>query len=203
MLLENWSIVKRTKAITLSITNEVIAHLNEEAAERKVNPDYNLAQPVFEQNSRILLDGEDDNYINDTNLNPASMIEPNILLDNDALIDYEIEQQIDDPENRMDEDPRVVKNNYIVDQILNELDNNNDEFIEYDDIPIDNQNLLDDILAIDSDNEESVQIFLGFHISSMSEDFVDKELQMIATSDINRICRRLHVRDMSCLFMRD
>ena len=83
------------------------------------------------------------------------MIEPNILLDNDALIDYEIEQQIGDPENRMDEDPRVVENNYIVDQMLNELDNNNDEFIKYDDIPIDNQRLLDDIFGIDSDNEES------------------------------------------------
>jgi Reverse transcriptase (RNA-dependent DNA polymerase) len=110
---------------------------------------------VFEQNNRILLDGEDDDYINDTNLNPASMIETNILLDNEALIDNEIEQKIDDPENRMDEDLRVVENNYIVDQILNELDNNNDDFIEYDDIPIDNQNLLDDIFGTDSDNEES------------------------------------------------
>jgi hypothetical protein len=82
------------------------------------------------------------------------MTEPNILLDNDALIDNEIEQQIDDPENRMNEDPRVVENNYIVDQILNELDNSNDE-LEYYDIPIDNQNLLDDIFGIDSDNEES------------------------------------------------
>ena len=155
MLLDDWSIVKRTKAISLPMTDEVIAHLNKEAAKRKINPDCNLAQPVFEQNNRILLDGEDDDYINDTNLNPASMIEPNILLDNDALIDYEIEQQIDDPENRMDEDPRVVENNYIVDQILNELNNDHDDFIEYDDIPIDNQNLLDDIFGIDSDNEES------------------------------------------------
>ena len=55
-----------------------------------------------------------------------------------------------------------------------------------------------------------LQISLGFYISSMSEDFVDKELQMIATSDINRIClrgveyERLHVRDMVLfLFMRD
>jgi hypothetical protein len=80
---------------------------------------------VFEQNNRILLDGEDDDYINNKNLNPASIIEPNILLDNDALIYYEIQQQVDDPESRRDEDPRVVENNYIVDQILNELDNKN------------------------------------------------------------------------------
>ena len=158
MLLSNEQIVKRTKATALPMTDEVIAYLNSLSAKRKVSKLTNIKQPVFEQNNRILLDGEDDDYIDDSNLKLPPMIEPYILHDNDEHVAYEIEREFDEPENDEDANPGFIENDYAVDEILNNLDPNNDDFAAYDDIPVDNQDLLDDIFGVDSDSEEDVDI---------------------------------------------
>ena len=59
MLLSNQQIVKRTKATVLPMSDEVIAHLNLLSSTRKISKTSNVKQPVFEQNNKIVEDGNE------------------------------------------------------------------------------------------------------------------------------------------------
>ena len=156
MLLSNEQIVKRTKATILPISDEVITHLNTLSAKRKISKTNNIKQPIFEQNNRTLIDEEDDEFYDDSNINRPAMIEPNILLNDDEHVAYEIEREFDEPDENMDENPEFYQNNDDVDEILDEINNDYDnDFAEYDDIAVNNQALLDDIFGVDSDVDDT------------------------------------------------
>ena len=56
MLLSNEQIVKRTKATSLPMPDEVITYLNGLSDKRNINKGNNINQPVFEQNRRLIVD---------------------------------------------------------------------------------------------------------------------------------------------------
>ena len=70
MLLSNEQIVKRTKATSLPMPDEVITYINGLSEKTNINRNNNTNQPVFEQNKRVILDdGLDfnDEHIYDNN----------------------------------------------------------------------------------------------------------------------------------------
>ena len=73
MLLSNEQIVKRTKARSLPMPDEVITYLNGLSDKRNINKDNNSNQPVFEQNRRVIFDdGLDDEKIYNNNMRKFS-----------------------------------------------------------------------------------------------------------------------------------
>ena len=56
MLLSNEQIVKRTKATSVPMPDEVVTYLNGLSDKRNINKGYNTNQPVFEQNRRLIVD---------------------------------------------------------------------------------------------------------------------------------------------------
>jgi hypothetical protein len=155
MLLCNEQIVKRTKATPLPMTDEVIAHLTSLTVNRKSSKTVNVRQPVFEQNNRVLYDDDD---IDDTDdfgdhVEPE-MIHPYELPYDDEHVANEIQSEFDVPDELRDEIPGHYESNDIVDQLLEEIDSDAvNDFTGYDDTPVDNQALLDDIFGIDSDDD--------------------------------------------------
>lgn len=60
LLLANLKVVKRTKATSLPMTDDMISYLDKLASERKLNMSVNVKQPIFEQSNQILEnDGND------------------------------------------------------------------------------------------------------------------------------------------------
>jgi hypothetical protein len=55
-LLGNQQIVKRTKATTISMSDEVIAHLNQQAPNRKIRKNGNSKQPMFERHINLIVE---------------------------------------------------------------------------------------------------------------------------------------------------
>jgi hypothetical protein len=154
-LLGNQQIVKRTKATTISMSDEVIAHLNQQAPNRKISKNGNSKQPIFERHINLIDDIDD---INDTAmLNDAlpNMIEPYNIPDAEERAEYEIEREFEIPDNIQDGILGDLEYTEIVDELIEEIDSDANYLFEYDDTPVDNQALLDDILGNDSD-EESV-----------------------------------------------
>jgi hypothetical protein len=158
MLLCNEQIVKRTKATPLPMTDEVIAHLTSLTVNRKSSKTVNVRQPVFEQNNRVLYYDDD---IDDTDdfgdhVEPE-MIHPYELPYDDEHVANEIRSEFDVPDELRDEIPGHYESNDIVDQLLEEIDSDAvNDFTGYDDTPVDNQALLDDIFGIDSDDDFDV-----------------------------------------------
>ena len=68
MLLNNEQIVKRTKATSLPMPDEVISYINGLSEKRNINKSNNASQPIFEQNKRVIvddgLDYDDENIYN-------------------------------------------------------------------------------------------------------------------------------------------
>jgi Reverse transcriptase (RNA-dependent DNA polymerase) len=164
MLLSNLSVVKRTKATPLPMSDEVIAHLNSLSVNRKINKTSNHKQPIFEQNKRLISDNDedyhDDNYTQDMvdNIEPT-MIQPYDLPYDDEHVAYDLENEFDVPDEMRDEIPGHYESDDIVNQLLEEIDNDADnDFTEYDDTPVNNQALLDDIFGIDSDDDIDIDI---------------------------------------------
>jgi hypothetical protein len=153
MLLCNEQIVKRTKATPLPMTDEVISHLTSLAVNKKSSKTVNVRQPVFEQHNRVLYDDDD---IDDTDdfgdhVEPE-MIHPYELPYDDEHVANEIQSEFDVPDELRDEILGHYESNDIVDQLLEEIDSDAvNDFTGYDDTPVDNQALLDDIFGIDSD----------------------------------------------------
>jgi hypothetical protein len=157
-LLCNGQIVKRTKTTPLPMSDEVIAHLNSLSANRKISKASNVRLPVFEQNNRILYDDDDADYDDDLedHAEPV-MIHPHELPDDDEHVAYELQNEFDVPDDVRDETPGHYEHDDIADQLFEEIDNDADnDFAEYDDTPVNNQALLDDIFGIDSDDDIDV-----------------------------------------------
>jgi hypothetical protein len=157
-LLSNGQIVKRTKATPLLMSDKVIAHLNSLSANRKISKTNNVLQPVFEQSNRILYDDDDadsDNELED-HAEPV-MIHPHDLPHDDEHVANGLQNEFNMPEQMRDEIPGHYENDDIVDQLLEEIDNDaNNDATEYDDTPVSNQALLDDIFGTDSDDDIDV-----------------------------------------------
>jgi hypothetical protein len=139
------------------MSDEVIAHLNSLSANRKIIKASNVRQPVFEQNNRILYDDDDDDADYDDELGDQAepvMIHPHELPDDDEHVANELQNEFDVPDDVRDEIPGHYEPHDIVDQLLEEIDNDtNNDLTGYDDTPVNNQALLDDIFGIDSDDD--------------------------------------------------
>ena len=76
LLLANLKVVKRTKATSLPMTDDVISYLDKLASERKLNMSVNVKQPIFEQSNQFLED-DGNEYSNDEfELQTPHMITP-------------------------------------------------------------------------------------------------------------------------------
>ena len=158
-LLCNGHIVKRTKATPLPMSDEVIARLNSLSANRKISKTSNVRQPVFELNNRILYDDDADYDDELENHADPVMIHPHELPDDDEHVANELQNEFDVPEEVRDEIPGHYEHDDITDQLFEEIDNDADnDFTEYDDTPVNNQALLDDIFGIDSDDDIDVVV---------------------------------------------
>lgn len=154
MLLSNQQIVKRTKATVLPMSDEVIAHLNFLSSTRKVSKTSNVKQPVFEQNKILIEDGDQEEEFDIIHDGLPDMIAPYDIPDEDEHNAYEIEREFEiagEPNDDINNNAAIE----VVEQILEELDDGVNDLAEYDDIPVDNQALLDDIFGID--NEEDIE----------------------------------------------
>jgi hypothetical protein len=145
LLLSNQSVVKRTKATPLPMSDEVIAHLNSLSVNRKINKTSNYRQPIFEQNKRLISDN-DDEYCDDNDAHDVvddiapSMIHPYELPYDDEHVEHDIDNEFDVPDEIRDEIPGYDESDDIVDQLLEEIDDDAaNDFTEYDDIPLNNQ----------------------------------------------------------------
>jgi hypothetical protein len=158
MLLSNEQIVKRTKATSLPMTDEVIAHLTSLSATKKISKTSIVQQPVFEHNNHILSDDDDIDNVDDfDNHAEPEMIHPYELPYDDEHVANEIQSEFDVPDELRDEIPGHYESNDIVDQLLEEIDSDAvNDFTGYDDTPVNNQALLDDIFGTDSDDDFDV-----------------------------------------------
>ena len=143
------------------MSDEVIAHLNSLSVNRKINKTSNYKQPIFEQNKRLISDNDDDDYDNDNDAHDMgdepAMIHPYDLPYDDEHVAHDIENEFDVPDELREEIPGYYESDDIVDQLLEEIDNDADnDYTEYDDTPVNNQALLDDIFGIDSDEDDDV-----------------------------------------------
>jgi hypothetical protein len=156
-LLSNEQIVKRTKATPLPMSDVVIAHLNSLSANRKISKTNNVRQPVFEQNNHTI-DDNDDDYDNEIiDHAEPDMLHPHDLPYDDEHVDNELQYELDVPDEVPDEMHGHYENDDIIDQLLEEIDNDAvNDFTEYDDTPVNNQALLDDIFGVDSDDDIDV-----------------------------------------------
>jgi hypothetical protein len=82
------------------------------------------------------------------------MIHPHKLPYDDEHVANEIQNGFDVPDELRDEIPGHYESNDILDQLLEEIDSDAvNDFTGYDDTPVNNQALLDDIFGIDSDDD--------------------------------------------------
>jgi hypothetical protein len=82
------------------------------------------------------------------------MIHTHELPEGDEHVANELQIEFDVPEEEPDKIPGCYEPHDIVDQLLEEIDNDAyNDFTEYDDTPVNNQALLDDIFGIDSDDD--------------------------------------------------
>jgi hypothetical protein len=82
------------------------------------------------------------------------MIHTHELPEDDEHVANELQIEFDVPEEEPDKIPGYYEPHDIVDQLLEEIDNDAyHDLTEYDDTPVNNQALLDDIFGIDSDDD--------------------------------------------------
>ena len=174
-LLHNEEVVKRNKATTMPITNDIIVYLNSKAVCRK-GKIHNIDKPVFEMGNQHI---PKDDYYEDIEFNAAGNDQPDAfhdipienLLDNNFGDEYPYEHNQDNHRLNDDiNDNHVLDNNDINDNqsnvepydvvaqnnILNQV--NDDDIADPNELNIrgDNQALLDDIFGIDSDDDNVV-----------------------------------------------
>ena len=181
-LLHNGEIVKRNKATTMPITDDIIAYLNSKAVGRK-GKIHNIDKPLFEMgNQHIPIDDYDD----DIEFNAAGNDQPDVfhdipienLLDDNFGDEYPYEHSQDNHQHNDDiNDNHVLDNNDIndnhidneiirsivepydvvaQDNILNQV--HHDDIADPNELNIrgDNRALLDDTFGIDSDDDKIV-----------------------------------------------
>ena len=198
-LLHNGEVVKRNKATTMPITDDIIAYLNINAVGRK-GKIHNIDKPLFEMgNQHISIDDYDD----DIEFNAAGNDQPDAfhdipienLLDDNFGDEYPYEHNQDNHQHNDDiNDNHVLDNNDIndnhidneiirsivepydvvaQDNILNQV--HHDDIADPNELNIrgDNQALIDDIFGIDSDDDNVVIEELD--VASISEP--DKYIQ--------------------------
>ena len=139
MLLSNEQIVKRTKATSLPIPDEVILYINRLAEKRKINKINNTNQPIFEQNRRLIPDDGldyDDDFIYKTNMRSVNnTVNPY----SDEMYDNSYE---DEPHVEYDTpNPPVFDNSHNIEEIeeiadKDDMNNFDDMQVEYDDVNI-------------------------------------------------------------------
>ena len=198
-LLHNGEVVKRNKATTMPITDDIIAYLNINAVGRK-GKIHNIDKPLFEMgNQHIPIDDYDD----DIEFNAAGNDQPDVfhdipmenLLDDNFGDEYPYEHNQDNHQHNDDiNDNHVLDNNDIndnhidneiirsivepydvvaQDNILNQVHHDNIADPNELNIRGDNQALIDDIFGIDSDDDNVVIEELD--VASLSEP--DKYIQ--------------------------
>ena len=152
MLLNNEQIVKRTKATSLPMPDEVISYINGLSEKRNINKSNNASQPIFEQNKRVIvddgLDHDDENIYNKNMRRFSHAVTPNTdEMYDDSYVD-EMNVQHDAPVpytmndiNNIDNIPDVsdmndmsdMNNQDDYDYTQLETDDVNIETVEYDD----------------------------------------------------------------------
>jgi hypothetical protein len=173
MLLSNLQIVKRTKATSLPVPDEVINYINSWSLDRKISKVNNISSPVFEQNKRLIADDEldcDDDIIYHSNrkrINSSSNPEfdenydipdddkfdakPLLL---DAIQEYTvhvIDDVFDDVNNEIDLES-VMYDDAVTENELsheNEFDTNEDINIQEDEIDIIQPSEVDELPEIE------------------------------------------------------
>ena len=134
MLLSNDQIVKRTKPTALPVPHEVITHLNNLAANRKINKANNTNQPIFLQNRRVIpddrLDYEDDVIYNNNTRRFSSTVND---LSNEVYDDIYVEEFF---EQYADTEIPIVNESPVYDDAQLDTDDVNIESVEYDDTAI-------------------------------------------------------------------
>ena len=198
-LLHNGQVVKRNKATSMPIMNDIIAYLNSKAVSRK-GKIHHIDKQLFEMDNQHI---PIDDYDEDIEFNAAGNDQPDVfhdipienLLDNNFGEEYPYEHNQDNHQLNDDiNDNHVMDNNDINDNhIDNEITQSNVEpydvvaqnnilnQVNHDDIADphelnirgDNQALLDDIFGIDSDDDNVVIEELD--VASISEP--DKYIQ--------------------------
>jgi hypothetical protein len=136
------------------MTDEVIEHLNRQSASRKINKTNNVRQPVSEQNKRIL-ENDDSDYVDDleNDNEEHGMIYPHHLPHEEEHEAQELEHEFYVPDDIRDDTPGQHESVDNTDQLIEEIDSDANESVQYDNTPQNNQALLDDIFGTDSDEE--------------------------------------------------
>ena len=95
LLLANLKVVKRTKATSLLMADDVISYLDKLASERKLNMSVNVKQPILEQSNQILEDDGNDYSNDEYELQTHDMITPYNYPTDDEFVHHEIANNFD------------------------------------------------------------------------------------------------------------
>ena len=146
MLLSNEQIVKRTKATSLPMPDEVITYLNGLSDKRNINKGNNTNQPVFEQNRRVIdddgLDYDDHKIYNNNMRRFSNSHKPhsNEMYDDSYDVEPHVMSELPDAPVMNDENDfnDMPDNDAMIDDYTVQLETDDAEFepIEHDDVAI-------------------------------------------------------------------
>ena len=170
LLLANLKVVKRTKATSIPMTDDVISYLSKLASERKLNMSVNVKQPIFEQSNQILEDDGNDNSNDEFELQTPDMITPYSYPTEDEFVHHEIANNFDSYDGNSDV-AYESEFEQITEYIPNDIYVNEGEDVVYDDTPTDPDALMNDIFGVDSDEEVDTPTTEN----SKSEEILDKQ----------------------------
>lgn len=167
MLLSNEQIVKRTKATALPVPHEVITHLNNLAANRKINKANNTNQPISEQNRTVIpddgLDYEDEVIYNNNTRRFSSTVND---LSDELYDDINVEEPF---EHYVDTEQPIVDESSVYDDVELDTDDVNIESVEDDDTAID----------YDTPDVESTHIYDDILTYEQTDDIIPEEAPIL------------------------
>ena len=128
--------MKRTKATSLPMTDDVISYLNKLVSEKKLNTSVNVKHPIFEQSNQILEDDGIDYSNDEYDLQTPDMMTPYSYPIEGEFVHHEIANNFDSYDGNSD---GVYESDFdqLNEYIPNDIYVNEGENVVYDDTPTD------------------------------------------------------------------